>query len=575
MKEEYELLYQKNKKILNVVTLIKIILFVLFLVFFITYFTSKNLTNLYLSLAFLVVFIAFIIYTNKYYLDKKYLDNILLSYAKHEARKKNNTVNQKGFFDKGTEFKRIFSKSSLRDKYLLEDIDVFGKNSLYEHLSSAKSVLGRYKLADSLCHGSREVYQNKENIYNLGKSEDLIPLEASLAFNKVTQDLDSETYVSCLCQKYTPKPKVLYLGLILIEAVLILFIVLACIQLINPLFILIPLIINIFYATLFNDPLNTLNITSLYNSICENQNVLKYLARLDLTKLNPKYQKEYFLTSYKKLLKLSRLWQVLSYKKNIIFKVIFNGILGFEGFFQLLFNKFLLKEEELKEVLDDIANLELIASYANLVYDYDATIGEEGSKLEFIDLSNILVKDCVSNSFTLTKGTIITGSNMSGKTTFLRTIGEAILLFNACGLVPAASFKSPHYMMYTALRVKDDLAAGISSFYAEIEKIREMVTDTTKFKKLALIDEIFKGTNTLDRVYGAKMLIKKLESLGYDFIISTHDFELCEIPTIINYHFAEQYTMDYKEISFDYKIKEGKSVSTNAIFLLKKSGIID
>ena len=164
---------------------------------------------------------------------------------------------------------------------------------------------------------------------------------------------------------------------------------------------------------------------------------------------------------------------------------------------------------------------------------------------------------------------------MSGKTTFLRTIGEAVLLFNACGLVPAAMFKSPRFMLYTALRIKDDLAMGVSSFYAEIEKIREMVEDKSKTNKLALIDEIFKGTNTLDRVYGAKMLIKKLEEMKYDFIISTHDFELCEVTSIVNYHFSEQYSQDYKEISFDYKIKEGKSVSTNAIFLLKKSGIID
>lgn len=164
---------------------------------------------------------------------------------------------------------------------------------------------------------------------------------------------------------------------------------------------------------------------------------------------------------------------------------------------------------------------------------------------------------------------------MSGKTTFLRTIGEAILLYNACGIVPAAAFKSPNYMLYTALRIKDDLALGVSSFYAEIEKIKEMITDASETKKIALIDEIFKGTNTLDRVYGAKMLIKKLEELDYDFIISTHDFELCEVKSIVNFHFAEQYSHDYKEISFDYKIKEGKSVSTNAIFLLKKSGIID
>ncbi len=574
MKEKYQSLIAKNNKIINIITIVKLALFILFLVFFITYFTSDNRTNLYLSLVLLVLFFVVCGLTRKYYLDKKYYNQALDAIAKHESRQSGKVVNQKGFFDKGQEFKRRFSKNSLRDKYLLEDIEVFGKNSLFEHLSSAKSVLGRYKLADSLCHGSEKMFYLKEKTYDLGKKDIHIDLEASLAFNNITQDIDEENYVDMLSQKFTSKKK-LHLGLIAIYLLDIILIILTALSTISPLYILIAVVINIYYSSLFKDSLNTLNLTSLYNSIGQTENVLNYLAKLDLTDIDEKYTEEYFKAQLKKVKRMSALWQVLSFKNNIIFKLIFNGLICFEPLYQLIFNKLQLNKDEINEILDDIANLELLCSYANISADYDSCIGEVSDKLEFIDLSNILVTNCIPNSFALNTGTIITGSNMSGKTTFLRTLGEAVLLFNACGIVPAIKFSSPKYMMYTALRVKDDMSLGVSSFYAEIEKIREMVEDTTSTHKLALIDEIFKGTNTLDRVYGAQMLIKKIEELNYDFIISTHDFELCEIPSIVNYHFSEQYTMDYKEISFDYKIKEGKSVSTNAIFLLKKSGIID
>ena len=574
MKEKYTEAINKNKQKINIITVIKIALVVLFLVFIITYFTNFNNLYLYLSLTCIILFFVLLVSTNKYYLEKKYLDNILLEIKKHEARQNGNIAKEVGFFDKGNEYKRRFAKLSLRDKYLLEDIDIFGKNSLYEHLSSAKSVIGRYRFADSLCHGSDELFNKRKQIAELGKSPDLVKLQAALDFTNLAQDIDEEGYILNLSQKFSKKTK-LFLGLIPLFIFDIVILILGILNIISPYFILVPIIVNIYYATLFKDEIHLLNTTNLYNSICQTQYVLAYLKRIDLKFLNEKYDEAYFSTSIRKFKRLAILWQVLAYRNNLLFKIIFNGLCCFEAIYQIIFNKLQLNEEEIADIINEIANLELYASYANLSSDYYASIGEISDKLEFIDLSNILINECVPNSFKLNVGTIITGSNMSGKTTFLRTIGEAVLLFNACGLVPAAMFKSPRFMLYTALRIKDDLAMGVSSFYAEIEKIREMVEDKSKTNKLALIDEIFKGTNTLDRVYGAKMLIKKLEEMKYDFIISTHDFELCEVTSIVNYHFSEQYSQDYKEISFDYKIKEGKSVSTNAIFLLKKSGIID
>lgn len=566
--DKLELAINKNNKIINMITLIRLLLIVLAVIFFICYFTMTNIIYLILGILIIIIFIINLPITNKYYIEKRYLTLQEEAYKKHEYRKNGNN---NYFLDKGLEFKKIFSKTSLRDKYLLEDIDVFGKNSLFSILSSAHSVLGRYNLALSLCHGSD---LNPKSIEEVGKSEDLVKLEASLALNKIDVELDKDSYINNLASKFTPK-KNLHFGLIGLYIIDIIIIILSCLNIIPIFSLIIPFVLNLYYATLFKDNINSLATTSLANSISETRNVLKYLNKLDLTKINNKYDDIYLKKAIKDITKLINLWQVLSYKNNLLFKIIFNGLICFEGLYQLIFNKLQLKEERIKEILTDISDLELICSYANLVCDYNYSIGEISENLEFSDLSNILVKECVPNSFNYEKGTIITGSNMSGKTTFLRTIAEAVLLFNACKITPSKAFKAPKFMLYTALRIKDDLASGISSFYAEIEKIKEMIEDNTSNKKLCLIDEIFKGTNTLDRIYGAKMLIKKLEELNYDFIISTHDFELCEVDSIINYHFSETYLNEYKEITFDYKLKEGKSVSTNAIFLLKKSGIIN
>lgn len=566
--DKLELAINKNNKIINMITLIRLLLIVLAVIFFICYFTMTNIIYLILGIVIIIIFIINLPITNKYYIEKRYLTLQEEAYKKHEYRKNGNN---NYFLDKGLEFKKIFSKTSLRDKYLLEDIDVFGKNSLFSILSSAHSVLGRYNLALSLCHGSD---LNPKSIEEVGKSEDLVKLEASLALNKIDVELDKDSYINNLASKFSPK-KNLHFGLIGLYIIDIIIIILSCLNIIPIFSLIIPFVLNLYYATLFKDNINSLATTSLANSISETRNVLKYLNKLDLTKINNKYDDIYLKKAIKDIKKLINLWQVLSYKNNLLFKIIFNGLICFEGLYQLIFNKLQLKEERIKEILTDISDLELICSYANLVCDYNYSIGEISENLEFSDLSNILVKECVPNSFNYEKGAIITGSNMSGKTTFLRTIAEAVLLFNACKITPSKAFKAPKFMLYTALRIKDDLASGISSFYAEIEKIKEMIEDNTSNKKLCLIDEIFKGTNTLDRIYGAKMLIKKLEELNYDFIISTHDFELCEVDSIINYHFSETYLNEYKEITFDYKLKEGKSVSTNAIFLLKKSGIIN
>lgn len=175
------------------------------------------------------------------------------------------------------------------------------------------------------------------------------------------------------------------------------------------------------------------------------------------------------------------------------------------------------------------------------------------------------------------KNTIITGSNMSGKTTYLRSIGLSVLMAQAGAMVPSSDYSISNFTLHSSIRVDDNVNQGISGFYAEILRIKEMVlAHETNKPSMFLIDEIFRGTNSADRIAGSKAAIQKLSGEHVLLLVSTHDFELCDLefdPDILahNRHFSEHYIED--EIHFDYKIKNGRSESTNARFLLRLAGI--
>lgn len=184
----------------------------------------------------------------------------------------------------------------------------------------------------------------------------------------------------------------------------------------------------------------------------------------------------------------------------------------------------------------------------------------------------------VTNSLRLADGImIISGSNMSGKTTFLRTAGINMVLARAGGPVCAKEMTCRIMLPYTSMRIADDLNEGISTFYAELKRIKQILEASRRDRHtLFLIDEIFRGTNSVDRLTGAREVIVKLNQIGATGMISTHDLELCELEQagsrIKNYNFAEHYREG--QILFDYKLQPGKSQTTNARYLMEMVGIL-
>lgn len=172
---------------------------------------------------------------------------------------------------------------------------------------------------------------------------------------------------------------------------------------------------------------------------------------------------------------------------------------------------------------------------------------------------------------------IITGSNMSGKTTMLRTVGINLVLAYAGAPVIAKSMRCSMMDLFTSMRIKDDLSSGISTFYAELLRIKTIVEfSLLKKPMIFLLDEIFRGTNSRDRIIGAKSVISNLNRQWIIGLVSTHDFELCSLENegkdrIKNFHFTEYYVDD--KIRFDYKLKSGRCETTNAKYLMKLAGI--
>ena len=172
---------------------------------------------------------------------------------------------------------------------------------------------------------------------------------------------------------------------------------------------------------------------------------------------------------------------------------------------------------------------------------------------------------------------IVTGSNMSGKTTLLRSIGINLVLAYAGAPVCAKKFVGCIMDIYTSMRLSDDLNSGISTFYAELLRIKMIINNSKKEQPMIfLIDEVFRGTNSRDRVIGARNVLLNLNKSWILGLISTHDFELCELENgnggrIINYHFTETYSKN--SITFDYKLRTGRCTTTNAKYLMRMVGI--
>ena len=232
------------------------------------------------------------------------------------------------------------------------------------------------------------------------------------------------------------------------------------------------------------------------------------------------------------------------------------------------------RSKEIEEVFVFVGKVDTCISIASLRKSQDVyclpNIIDDSSKLEFKNIRHPLVPSCVTNSINSQKSILITGSNMSGKTTFIRSIGLNLisgLTLNTCfaekAIVPKAE-------IHSVIRIEDDLISSTSYFYKEVDEIKKILQTADKYPhSIILLDELFKGTNTIERIASAYAVLSYLEKQGSQVFVSTHDIELTGMlnDQFELFHFTE--SISDSTIHFDYKLKKGILEQGNAIRILE------
>ncbi|NGP90221.1 MutS-related protein [Fodinibius halophilus] len=202
------------------------------------------------------------------------------------------------------------------------------------------------------------------------------------------------------------------------------------------------------------------------------------------------------------------------------------------------------------------------------------TLDNTNAGISYHQAYHPLLENPVPNSMTIKqKGILVTGSNMSGKTTFLKTMGVNQVLAQTFNFCCADEATLPFCNVISSMRREDQLTEGKSFYMGEVERVKELIDSSSSSKKptLFLLDEIFRGTNTIERIAASMQVLKWLNS-DKDFVLaSTHDLELVTLleDEYEFYHFAEE--VREESLFFDYKIKPGHSSTRNAIKLLELS----
>ena len=226
-------------------------------------------------------------------------------------------------------------------------------------------------------------------------------------------------------------------------------------------------------------------------------------------------------------------------------------------------------------------------AYLNPEYTFPEFISDQdiGDQAVFVvrDMGHPLIPaaEKVCNDFSLDaqgKAVIITGSNMSGKSSFLKTIGVNLCLAYAGGPVNAKSFCSSLFRIYTCIKINDSIVDGFSFFYAEVRRLKTLLDalrTSHPLPLLFLIDEIFKGTNNRERLIGSRSYIQNLVGQNGTGLIATHDLELVKLadhfPQITNCHFREDVVNG--KMVFDYRLRPGPCPTTNALKIMRMEGL--
>ena len=503
--------------------------------------------------------------------------------------------------DIGSAKSRLYGKDfDVPDHDYCADLDLFGKKSLFSLLNVSETSFGRRRFADAL------LYEHESGITR----DELKARQAAVSELCSKPEILLEYQATARCGKMTKDPKVLMdfagtgtktktaanvLGIfgcvvwLFVPAAYILFPEYAASSI--PACFIINLIIWV-AGHRFNDtyikacegmPTQVRTILKLY-SILERAGFDNALIK-SLIKGDDKSE-----SAFDSLKELDRALRVAGLRSQPLFALILNLIAPLDYLIAYLLGNWAVKHgKSLPAYIDSLSELEamMCAAQTGLVFKESAfpefVESDEASANAYFEGENLthplLAHDtAVSNSVTVKNDiAIITGSNMSGKTTMIRTVGVCTILAMTGGLVPASRLTLGRMRVMSSMRIVDSLEENMSTFKAELIRISGIVKAAGEEKALLfLIDEIFRGTNSDDRTEGALTVLKKLSKPYICGMMTTHDYAMIDKTTegfdnIRYYHFSENYTDT--GITFDYKLTSGISRQSNAKYLMKLVGI--
>jgi len=493
-----------------------------------------------------------------------------------------------------SEFEDIGAEFISKGHKYSADLDIFGKNSIFQYLNTTKTWHGRQKFAKDLGEAnfsSDEIKARQYAIWELSASKTLTS-DFQICGSKIKFKGEIKELISLLKgSEHVDSISPIYSYLLILPVFSTIFMLTVFFMQLNEFFIPAALLLLVHIVlcgvSIMKVSSSLSKISGAGYRIGEYSELFNLVERRsfdcdELRAIRSKIKSDNGIVASEAIKKLDRIIMLIDMRRGGIMWTVLNVFFLWDFICLYLLRSWQAEHQDYVEGwFEAIGALESILSFANLgLVEPNSclpSIFDEGI-IEAKDLGHPLIneKTRVNNDVTINNEIfIVSGSNMSGKTTFLRTVGVNMVLGLAGGFVCAKELNIPNVGISTSMRISDDLSEGVSTFYAELQRIKGIIDECKGKKTLFLIDEMFRGTNSKDRLEGAKIVIKSLESEGSIGLVTTHDLALCDLANehdrVANYSFSEEYVDD--EILFDYKLQKGQSDSTNARFLMEKLGI--
>lgn len=285
---------------------------------------------------------------------------------------------------------------------------------------------------------------------------------------------------------------------------------------------------------------------------------------------------------------LSKLSSMFDQRLNLLVNIFLNSFLLYDIHCVMALEKWKEKnKQDFQDWVNAVGEIEMLISLSTFAFNHadfcfpEISEGNPEIVAEGMGHPLIPVQENVVNNVSIgihEKLLLITGSNMSGKSTFLRSIGTNLLLAQCGAPVSASKFRCTVMSILSSIRINDSLQDHTSYFMAELKRLRSIIDYLqTGEPALVLVDEVLRGTNSDDKTHGSEALIRKLVSSNAITLFATHDLSLGRLENDLNgklSNYCFESTIAAGELTFDYKLNRGIAQNRNATFLMHKMGII-